>query len=164
MPNMDKMFSRMAESFSEHGISVERITWLSGIGMDDCGVRDYLKEEILYEDEKELKSIFGETIGSRLSELLGEEGDGAEDALEELLRMGGWLVQAAYREPDPRTVKFENNRAMSWHLSPGAAVKHIYSDSLCTALCRSLLWGHRLERRAIETARFIQAKRGEHDD
>lgn len=155
---MDKMFGRLSGQFVEQGISVERITWLSGIGMDDCGVRDYLKDEILYTDEEELKSIFGNIIGARLNELLEDEGDGAEDAIEELLRIGGWLVQVAYRDPDPRTVKFENDRPWSWSLSAGALVKHIYSNSLCTALCKALLWAHRLERRAITIARSMQAK------
>ena len=74
MSDMDKIFRRMAESFAEHDISVERITWLRGIGMDAVEVREYLKEQVLFEDEKYLKNLFGEKIGSSLYELLGEDG------------------------------------------------------------------------------------------
>ena len=156
MSDMDKIFRRMAESFAEHDISVERITWLRGIGMDAVEVREYLKEHVLFEDEKYLKNLFGEKIGSSLYELLGEDGDGVDCALDELLRLKGWIVEVSYREPEPGTVKFEGTRPYSWSLSPWLTSKFFYSGSLSTALCKALLWGHRLERHAIAEARRMQ--------
>lgn len=157
MPDMDKTFRRMAESFAEHDISVERITWLRGIGVDAVEVREYLKENVLFEDEKYLKNLFGEKIGSSLYELLGEDGDGVDCALDELLLLNGWIVEVSYREPDPETVKFEGNRPYSWTPASWVTAKIIYSGSLSTALCKALLWGHRLERHAIAEARRLQA-------
>lgn len=157
---MDKIFRRMAEQFVEHDISVDRITWISGIGMDDNGVRDYLKDNVLSKDEEGLKKLFGDTIGHYLNELLKDEGgDGVECAVDELLLLDGWIVQVSYREPNPKTVKFVNgDMVSSWTPSSWITTELIYSVSLSTALCKALLWGHRLERRAFREARRLQAK------
>lgn len=159
MPEMDKLFCRLAEKFAEHDISVDRITWLSGVGVEDNGARDYLKDDVLSKNKEALKKIFGDTIGHYLNEILGDEGgEGVECAVDELLLLDGWIVQVSYREPNPKTVKIVNgDRVSSWTPSSWITTTFIYSGSLSTALCKALLWGHRLKRHAFAEARRLQA-------
>ncbi|MDE7372202.1 MAG: hypothetical protein K2N07_10805 [Desulfovibrio sp.] len=153
---MDKTFRRMARSFLVHDISVDRITWIPGIGMDARDVREYLKENVLFGDEKYLKNLFGDEIGTFLHETLEEDGDGVDCALDELLRLDGWLVEVSCREPDPKTVKFDGPRGKSWLSQPFLTTRIIYHQSLITAFCKALLWGARLKRNAFRAARARQ--------
>lgn len=158
MSDMDKIFRRMARSFLEHDISVDRITWLPGIGMDAADVREHLKEAVLFEEEMVLKKIFGEDIGASLHEILAEDDDDAECALDWLLRLDGWLVEVSCREPDPGTVTFDGSLRRSWSPQPFLTSRIIYHQSLMTAFCKALLWGGRLKRKAFRAARSMQAK------
>jgi len=157
MPNRNRIFSRLAEQFQDYNISIDRITWLTGVDGDFNGVRGYLEEEVLDQTAEQLKEIFGKEQGAFLN-VLCEEGN-TDEAVDELLRRGGWLVQASCRRPDPKTVRFQNNSPYSWTTSPWLSFHYFHHRNLNMALCKALLWGARLERRAFAEARRIQEDR-----
>ena len=157
MPSRTRMFSRLAERFQDYNISIDRITWLTGIGENDNGARDYLEEEVLDQTEKRLKETFGKEQGAFLY-VLCEEGK-TDEAVDELLCRGGWLVQASCRQPDPKTIRFQDNTPYSWTPSPWLSFHYFHHRNLNVALCKALLWGARLEMRAFAEARRIQEGR-----
>ena len=157
MPSRNNMFFRLAERFRDYNISIDRITWLTGIGENDNGARDYLGEEVLDQTEERLKETFGKERGAFLS-VLCEEGK-TDEAVDELLWRGGWLVQASFRQPDPKTVNFGDNGPYSWTPSPWLSFHYFHHLNLNVALCKALLWGARLEMHAFAEARRIQEGR-----
>lgn len=157
MPNRNRMFTRLAERLCDYGISIDRITWLTGVGEDDNGVRDYLREEVLDQTEERLGAIFGREQGAFLN-VLCEVGK-TDEAVDELLLRGGWLVQASFRQPNPKTVNFRDNEPYSWTPSPWLSFHYFHHRNLNVALCKALLWGARLEMRAFAEARRIQEGR-----
>lgn len=152
-----KMFNRLAKRLYYSGISIDRITWLNGVGEDENGVRDYLEDDVLNRAEEMIEETFGKEQGAFLNALY-DEGD-VDEAVDEILRQDGWLVQASYRQPDPKTITFRDNGPTTWMSAPWLLTHCFYHRDLSIALCKALLWGIRQKRRAFAEARRIQEDR-----
>lgn len=137
MPKQDTFFKRLGEAVFESSISVERIVWLSVMREHDESW-EYLQDNVLNADEKELKEIFGKNLGSLVQEMC----DSGDNPLYELAERGGWLICVACRPPI-------YGQAQGWMLAPYQTTKVIYSSSFTTVMCKALLWEHRIKRQAI---------------
>ena len=84
-----KMFNRLAKRLYYSGISIDRITWLNGVGEDENGVRDYLEDDVLNRTEERIEETFGKEQGAFLNSLC-DEGD-TDEAVDEILRQDGYL-------------------------------------------------------------------------
>jgi hypothetical protein len=149
MPNRE-IFTRLAWRLYHSCISVDRITWLAAVREGGNGVRDYLKENVRNSPEEQLKKTFGTEQGAFLDALC-DEGK-IDEAVDEILRLGGWLVQASFRPAAPETVNFWCGRPYTWSREWEPHVLFIYDATLSMALCRVLLWGARLQRHAFAEA------------
>lgn len=149
MPSRD-ILARLKWRLYHACISVDRITWLGAVGRDDNGVRDYLKEHVRNWPEERFRETFGEELGAFLDALC-DEGK-IDEAVDEIPQFGGWLVQASCRPPVPETVVFWCGRPYTWMLEQKPRILFMYDATLCMTLCRVLLWGKRLQRRAFAEA------------
>lgn len=141
---------RLEEAIQESDISVDRIIWLPLLKENDDNWK-FINEDILNTDAAGLKEIFGERLGGLFQNMFDAED--YESPLYELSKRGGWLVSATCRPPDPKTIRFENGKAQSWALASFAKIGVFYAPKLTTALCKALLWEHRLEQQAVRKAK-----------
>ena len=153
----NELFQAITGALADQNVSIERITLLGAVLIESHDARGYLEDMLSDEDEEGLKAIFGEKKGAYLNEIFAD-GDGDPGcAVDELLCMNGWLIKAETRPPDPKHVRFKNGRPSSWTSSYSVS-GHFYHSNLTTALCKALLWGFRVERRAFARAKQLQAE------
>lgn len=155
--DINQLFTRMGEAILDHDIKIERMVWLPVIKEGDDNWR-WLKDDALDADEKELKAVFGEKLGAILHECNVE--DDYDEGCYTLSRHGGWLLNVSCRPPDPKGVDFgKDGKVKGYRLDCFEQLKLVYAGNLMTAVCKAILWQHRVERKAIAKARELLAEK-----
>lgn len=148
---------RLAEAIIDHDLKIERLIWLSVMQEGDENW-EWLKDEGLDAEEKELKEIFGKRLGDILH---GHNEDNEyEEGCDTLARAGGWLFQVSCRPPDPEHVFFKEDGSVGGYMCAGyERMELVYAPTLAGAVCKGLRWKCKTRREAIAKAREIAAKK-----
>lgn len=138
------IFKRIASRFYDEDIDVIKIIWLDNFNANRQALFNYIEDDVLNSDKKLLIQCFRNKIYSRISSYYD-----TYNKIEELIDIGGWLVEIEYRPPDEddKITFDENKKPSSWKLAPFVYLRHYYGRTLQEALCRALLWTAREERR-----------------